>query len=108
MLFNEVSDLTIVVKDVNAILGQRHLIPGPLQVVTHLVSSLEKAKDVLEELDTFIRKKIHKPHNVSRISGGHKVTKTRWLLARRHIIEYRGKLKMLREEINSAMQLDNL
>src|SRR6266536_3060375 len=53
-LFNEVSDMAAILKNINAILGQRKFDSDQVESVDHLVLSLQKAKQILELLNRFI------------------------------------------------------
>lgn len=109
-LFNEGSDLTAILKNINAILSQKELEAGQGETTDYLLSSLRKANTILENLYRFIHQTLlkDKEESVDLAVVDYQVSKRKWLLARQRVIAFRKQPCSIREELGNALNIRNL
>ncbi|KAL9116909.1 MAG: hypothetical protein Q9187_006561 [Circinaria calcarea] len=104
-LFNEVSDLRIILEDLQHYILQNIERPQILQEeLQHISILVDRAKDKLLELDEFIQYRLVKPES---ISDQIKVSKRKWARAKDSIERFRQSLRDIRLNISTHMIVVN-
>ena len=103
-LINEVSDLRIILTDIDSYLSQAITRTQPLDQLQHMTTLLQRAKDRLLQLDELIQYRLIKTDStLERI----KVSRHKWATARDTIESYRQSLRDVRLNIIAQMTVLN-
>jgi hypothetical protein len=98
-LMNEVTDLQVVLNDVQSILK------GPEKAETEsLLSALSKLNKSVVLLHDFVHTRLLKEEDIDNV----RISKLVWLYERHHIMRYQRELKSLRSELIIALSIANL
>ena len=103
-LVNEVSDLRVILNDVDSHLNRdagRALLSDPLQ---HMATLLQRAKDRLLQLDQLIQYQLVKPDSTI---ANLKVSRREWVKAKNIIKKYQQSLRDIRLNIIAQMTVLN-
>ena len=101
-LINEVSDLRVVLDDVESHLGDECGRSQPLKGFRRMVEVLERARETLVQLDKLVHQKLAKH---SSTSANLKVSRYEWMKARSIIKNYRENLRDIKLDIITQMTI---
>ena len=101
-LINEVSDLTVVLDDAESLLTRN--IDGPLlsRAIQHLGTLLQRAKDILLQLDLLIEYQVVKPGSTLKDL---KVSRSEWVKSKKKLESYRQRLLDVRLNIMAQLSV---
>ena len=102
-LMNEISDLRIVLGDVERNTREAGRFSIPHEQTAHMLDLTQRAKDRLLELDQLVQYRLVKP-----AAGGMRISRREWIIAKPTIVRFRESLRDVRLNLLTQMGSMNM